>query len=205
MAFVDSSSPPASPTHKDGAMPVLAVSMLGPRDEVVDELEELKTKVAELSTSNRVLRAENRALQTKNRDLQNKNGALGRALATLKTSVKTSVAAFVRNERRDLAALRTSVTALAKEHALASKTAVSVARKKDAARDGALRAEAAARSEQAAARDAKIAVLQQDLMTTETELDDRVADLVRTKVALATDLTEHERAKHERRSAGGVT
>ena len=82
---------------------------------------------------------------------------------------------------------------------------MSVARKEDAVRDDVLRAEAAARSAQSAACDAKITVLQRDLLTSESELDDRVADLVRTKVALATDRTERERARHERRRPGAVT
>ncbi|KAH8066577.1 amidohydrolase [Aureococcus anophagefferens] len=52
---------PASPAHKnrdedDGAMPVLDVSMFGPRDEVFDELDELRAKNAKLESENHALR-----------------------------------------------------------------------------------------------------------------------------------------------------
>ena len=177
---------PASPAHKnrdedDGAMPVLDVSMFGPRDEVFDELDELRAKNAKLESENHALRKAQREQKSECDALRRKSKALvtsNEELASLCGELRTRLArrdaetrAFMKVTRADLDVLRNAVLQMCKEHALASASALSIARK----RDDRHRAAAAAAAAAAAERDRRNV----------EEIDSHVAALVRAKLDLA--------------------
>ncbi|KAH8094276.1 amidohydrolase [Aureococcus anophagefferens] len=91
---------PASPAHKnrdedDGAMPVLDVSMFGPRDEVFDELDELRAKNAKLESENHALRKAQREQKSECDALRRKSKALvtsNEELASLCGELRTRLA-----------------------------------------------------------------------------------------------------------------